>query len=188
MGQDQQRLSPEERANLVAYLDKELPEAENRAIAVKLSQSPTARREIEALSRTWELLEHLPRPHPRTDFTERTLTKVKAIGAEKQRLLGTVASQAGSLLRLAGWVTLSFVAFGAGFMGVRLGWPEPTARVARDLSIAEHLDEYRDVGDLAFLKALAASPEFADEVTKASIPPLKPTTPGGADVSPSGRP
>ena len=44
---EQQRLSPGERANLVAYLDRELNEAETRAITTKLTQSVTARRELE---------------------------------------------------------------------------------------------------------------------------------------------
>ena len=39
----EQRLSPEDRANLVAYLDGELTEAESRAMATKLSLSATAR-------------------------------------------------------------------------------------------------------------------------------------------------
>ena len=39
-------------------------------------------------------------------------------------------------------------------------WPNPTARLARDLPIAEHLDEYRDVGTFEFLETLATAPEF----------------------------
>ena len=81
MALEQQRLSPAERANLVAYLDRELNEAESRAIATKLSLSPTARREVEALEKTWELLEQLPRPKASEDFTERTLTEVRQLDA-----------------------------------------------------------------------------------------------------------
>ena len=39
----EQRLSPEERANLTAYIDGELTENEERVIATKLSLSKTAR-------------------------------------------------------------------------------------------------------------------------------------------------
>jgi len=65
MAPDQQRLSPEDRSNLVAYLDGELDDAQARAIATKLTQSVTARREIDALRKTWELLALLRSPRHR---------------------------------------------------------------------------------------------------------------------------
>ena len=37
-GFDRQRLNPEERANLVAYVDGELTEAEARSLSTKLTQ------------------------------------------------------------------------------------------------------------------------------------------------------
>src|SRR5690348_13404435 len=64
---DQQRLSIDERSNLVAYLDGELNDAQTRAIATKLTQSLTARREVEALQKTWEMLDLLPRPKASED-------------------------------------------------------------------------------------------------------------------------
>src|SRR5262245_43860453 len=73
-GPDQLRLTPDERADLVAYVDGELPEATARAIATKLTQSATARREVEMLQKTWELLGHLPMPQVDAQFSERTLT------------------------------------------------------------------------------------------------------------------
>jgi anti-sigma factor RsiW len=71
---DQQRLTPDDRSNLVAYLDGELNDAQARAMATKLTQSVTARREADALRKTWELLDLLPRPKASEDFTARTLT------------------------------------------------------------------------------------------------------------------
>ena len=47
----EQRLNPEERANLVAYIDGELTDHESRAIATKLTQSATARQEVDALKK-----------------------------------------------------------------------------------------------------------------------------------------
>ena len=66
---DQQRLSTEDRSNLVAYLDGELTTPRPGSIATKLTQSVTARREVEALRKTWELLDLLPRPKASEDFT-----------------------------------------------------------------------------------------------------------------------
>ncbi len=163
MALEQQRLTPVERANLVAYLDGELNESESRAIATKISLSPTARQEVAALERTWELLEQLPKPRASDDFAERTLTEVRHLeeagGRFENALMTTVVRAA----RASIWVGISALAFGLGYIVTQWVWPNPTARLARDLSIAEHLDEYRDVGDFEFLKALANSSEFGTE-------------------------
>jgi anti-sigma factor RsiW len=159
----EQRLTPAERANLVAYLDGELPERESRAIATKLTQSPTARREVELLERTWQLLEHLPRPRAPEDFTERTLTDVRRLRERG----GEFESAMGLMVRRLGWVAVwlvgSAAAFGGGYLATYRLWPNPTDRLARDLSLAEHLDEYRDVGSFEYLKELASSPEFLND-------------------------
>ena len=64
MAAETQRLSDQERANLVAYLDGELNQAESHALNTKLVQSVTGRREVESLQKTWELLDFLPKPEP----------------------------------------------------------------------------------------------------------------------------
>ena len=88
---DQQRLTPDDRSNLVAYLDGELNDAQARAMATKLTQSVTARREADALRKTWELLDLLPRPKASEDFTARTLT-VATRGADPGDRMATAAS------------------------------------------------------------------------------------------------
>lgn len=157
----EQRLTPGERANLVAYLDGELPETEAQAIGTKLTQSATARREVEALTRAWELLDHLPRPTASESLTERTLTEARLIQEGHGRLEMALRQRARHLLLQSTWVAVSFLAFAAAFAATRWLWPDPTARLARELSIAEHLEEYRDVGTFEFLKELANSPEFS---------------------------
>jgi hypothetical protein len=163
MGPDQQRLSPSERANLVAYLDGELNEAESRAIATKLTKSATARREVEVLERTWELLEHLPRPKASDEFTARTLSEVKLIAIAGDQLESNIKHAAKRSMQVASWVLAGFVALGLGFVVTRWVWPNPTARLARDLSIAEHYQEYRDVGSFEFLQELENLPEFSPD-------------------------
>jgi anti-sigma factor RsiW len=159
----EQRLSPAERANLVAYLDGELTETEARAIATKLTQSPTARREVESLERTWQLLDHLPRPRAPENFTERTLSGIRRIDERGGQFEAAIVSAARRALRAGLWVAAALVAFGAGYALTYWAWPNPTARLTRDLSIAEHLDEYREVGTFEFLKLLANSPEFTSD-------------------------
>jgi anti-sigma factor RsiW len=156
-------LTPAERANLVAYLDGELPEAEARAISTKLTQSPTARREVELLERTWQLLDDLPRPRAPEDFTERTLTGVRRLDERGGKLESAVVAATRRVAWLTLWLVAALAAFGGGYLLTFRVWPNPSDRLVRDLSIAEHLDEYREVGTFEFLKELANSPEFQSD-------------------------
>src|SRR6266487_2460238 len=78
-------LSDEERAELVSYLDGELPKAAVRALEAKLTTNPHLRTEVETLRKTWELLDHLPKPEPSPDFASRTLDRVSTIRATPMR-------------------------------------------------------------------------------------------------------
>jgi anti-sigma factor RsiW len=155
---DQQRLSIEERSNLVAYLDGELNDAQARTIATKLTQSLTARKEVEALQKTWELLDLLPKPKASDDFAARTLSVATRQPDDR------IASAASDLVRRAGiglaMAAVSGLLFVAGYFLTLRVWPNPSARLARDLPIAESLDEYRDVGSFDFLEQLDKSPDF----------------------------
>jgi anti-sigma factor RsiW len=160
MGAEQQRLTPGERANLVAYLDGELGDADARAIATKLSHSATARREVESLERTWDLLEYLPRQKASEDFAGRTLSVVLRNDVEgKQRGSAFLEQARRAMLMLVG-LALGLLAFGVGYALIHWVVPNPSERLTRDLPIAEHLDEYRDVGSFDYLKELVESPEF----------------------------
>ncbi len=68
------RLTPDQRSNLVAYLDGELPEPAVKEIDQVLSKSPAVRHDVEMLARTWDLLDQLPRLATEEDFTARTLS------------------------------------------------------------------------------------------------------------------
>src|SRR6188508_1813481 len=70
------RLTDEERAELIAYLDDEVGGDAKRAIEAKLSLDPVWRAEADSFKRTWDLLEFLPRPEPRADFTARTISRL----------------------------------------------------------------------------------------------------------------
>ncbi|SIO34318.1 hypothetical protein SAMN05444166_3941 [Singulisphaera sp. GP187] len=163
MGPDQQRLTSAERSNLVAYLDGELNEAEAQAIATKLTKSATARREIESLEKTWSMLDHLPRAQASDDFTARTLTEVQRLSTEGGRFESAVRQTTQRVLRAAVWMVVGLLAVGTGYAITQWVWPNPTARLARDLSIAEHLDEYREVGSIELLEILAHSSEFGTD-------------------------
>ncbi|MDB5350240.1 MAG: hypothetical protein JWN86_1487 [Planctomycetota bacterium] len=163
MATEPQRLTDAERANLVAYLDGELNEAETRALGTKLTQSVTARREIESLQKTWDLLDYLPRAAPSDDFTSRTLSQVRIYESKGGRL-AKVAGNAGPIAaRIAVCIAVALVTLGVGYAAARWAWPDPSARLLRDLPIAEHLDEYREIGSFEFLKILDQSPAFNED-------------------------
>ena len=155
MSPEQRRLTAADRANLVAYLDGELDEAESQQFASYLTSSPVMRREIESLQQTWELLDHLPRPQVPADLASRTLLEVKAISDAGLppwlRDIGALTSQIARVVVLA---LVAGVAFLAAHAAVRWAWPDPSARLGRDLSLAEHLDDYRAVGSFEFLELL----------------------------------
>lgn len=160
---DQQRLTPDERSNLVAYLDGELSEPESRLISTKLPHSPTARHELETLQKTWELLDYLERPSARDDFSERTFTVIRNLEVVSPTW-SPVASVWGSM------ASRVLLASALGIAGLVIGYfltrdliPDPTARVAANLSLAEHLDEYLQVDSFDFLAKLADSPEFTTD-------------------------
>src|SRR6188474_2016437 len=68
------RLSADQREDLVAYLDGELPDTKAQQIDQVLARSEVARHEVEALARTWEMLDVLPTPKAPPEFTKRTMT------------------------------------------------------------------------------------------------------------------
>jgi hypothetical protein len=104
------------------------------------------------------MLDLLPRPKASEDFTARTLSVATRQGD------GRIASAASDLARRIGlalaWALASVTLFAVGYVLTTRVWPNPSARLARDLPIAESLDEYRDVGSLEFLEQLDNSPEF----------------------------
>jgi len=159
-GPEQLRLTPDERADLVAFLDGELPEAQARNISTKLTLSATARREAETLEQTWKLLDALPRPKLADDFAEKTVLTIHQIEMRSSVWGATAAVWARRVLLGALYAGVGAAAFGAAFWAVRNLWPNPLERLADHLAIAEHLDEYLEIGSVQFLNDLMDSKDF----------------------------
>ncbi|WZO96995.1 hypothetical protein EP7_004007 [Isosphaeraceae bacterium EP7] len=160
MGPDQQRLSPAERSNLVAYIDGELNEAESRVISTKLTHSVTARREVELFELTWKLLDQLPMPKAKSDFTARTLSEAEGLNRPGADQFGAARRLTHRVFAAALIVLGTAATFAGGYAATTIVWPHPTERLADDLSIAEHLDEYLEAGSFEFLEQLDKLPEF----------------------------
>jgi anti-sigma factor RsiW len=160
---DQLRLTPDERADLVAYVDGELPEGHARTISTKLTKSATARREVEVLQKTWELLDYLPRPTVTENFSEKTVSHIRRLEFQASSWEPAVAAWSGRAGRLGLYMLVAGTFLGLGFVLTRWVWPDKTARLVRDLTVAEYLDEYVEVGTFEFLSQLAESREFGSD-------------------------
>jgi anti-sigma factor RsiW len=162
------RLSPEQRTNLVAYLDGELPESEAKGIEQVLSKSPPVQRDVAMLSRTWELLDQLPRLAGTTELVTRTMTTVRADEAPRgllpqawlDRLPKDPVRKGGILLIWAAGLALSAA---VGFAITNRLVPNDTTDLLRNLPVIQKLDLYSNVGSIEFLKELQKRVGTLDE-------------------------
>ncbi|MCC6417264.1 MAG: hypothetical protein IT429_03345 [Gemmataceae bacterium] len=163
-------LSDEDRTNLSAFLDGELDEEIAHALEARLLKDPQARAEADALRRTWELLDYLPRTEASTSFTHRTLERLAVQSTSRPTL--TAYGRLPWWVRAAGWAAVVVLAAGGGLTAAHLLFPRPAhqvegpefeARVARDLRVIENLRLYEHVDDLEFLRALEHPDLFGDD-------------------------
>lgn len=128
-GPEQLRLTPDERADLVAYIDGELPESMSRALSTKLTQSATGRREVEMLKKTWELLGHLPAPEMDPQFGERTITEIRRLDVKAAPTWDPrVKSLTAKSAHVVAYLLLATASLGLGYAATRWIWPDPSAR------------------------------------------------------------
>jgi len=154
------RLSAEERDNLAAYLDGELDDDSAEQIERKLAASQTARHDVELLSRSYDLLDLLPRPQTNEQFTDRTLSMARLEAARpalhEQAWFPWVRRAAILVAWVAGLA-------GAAALGYRVthDWiPNDAELLLHDLPVIENLDAYREVESIEFLRELQKSKTF----------------------------
>ena len=160
------RLNANQREDLVAYLDGELPDEQVQQIDHIIARSEVARHEVEALSRTWELLDVLPPAKASDDFANKTMTNLKIM---EQPFLLTEQWWYGSLTRTVvslGWIAAIVVSGWLGFQITRSWIPNPNEALLRDLPVIENLDQYQEAGDIEFLKQLKTQGLFDDTPEK----------------------
>jgi anti-sigma factor RsiW len=153
------RLTPDQRENLVAYLDGELPEPAVREIDQVLSKSPAVRHDVEMLSRTWDLLDQLPRLSTTEDFTARTLAVAQKEETHQPLLSPKLTQRLQDLpLRRGGivlaWLMVVGVSAFAGYTVTSRWVPDESDELLRNFPVIEKLDLYRNAESLEFLKQL----------------------------------
>jgi anti-sigma factor RsiW len=155
-------ITPEERQNLVAYLDGELDAEAARTVVAKLSNSAAHRQELERLRQTWEMLDYLPRPKAAKTFTQQTIQKLQtikmstALGRGRWRLAGA----AGWAAALLGVGVLSFLLVQK-HQPPKLPEPSP-----EELRVLEHRDFwhiYQRIDSVEFLRELDHPDLFGED-------------------------
>ncbi len=114
----------------MAFLDGELNAAEVNAIEQKIQVSPAVRREIDALQRTWDFLDVLPRPKGGEEFAARTLSFVSQVAVKEDRIYSSIGSVSKAIFRELGWLALAGFLGVSGYAAMRWGWPDRSASLA----------------------------------------------------------
>lgn len=155
-----QRLSAEQRDDLVAYLDGELEEPAAQAIEQILSKNPVARNDVEMLMRTWELVDALPRASASEEFTQKTLSTLKAVEVRVSLTEKAWFIKGKKALIGAGWLAGIALSAVVGFAITNQLVPSEPRQLVDNLPVIERLDLYSEVGSVEFLQELRRSGLF----------------------------
>ena len=167
---DPQPLNDNEREELIAYLDGELAQTEAHSVENRLNTDPRYRAEADAMRRTWNLLDFLPKPEPSANFTNRTVDRLAALkpapaasGNGSRSWLAPVAWVAGLLLA----VLVGYAATGRVVPGLQPGSrdlpAEADQRLVRDLRLIEQLGLFQHIDDIHLLNELDRPELFGDD-------------------------
>jgi hypothetical protein len=173
------RLTDEERANLVAFLDGEVSPELAQIMEEKVARSVSVRREVEALEKTWGMLDWLPRPEAPADFASQTITRIHSKQLQAELMQSRVKFGTSLAAKLVAWAACLVAMAAIGFASLRYFWPDPTRDLIDQLDCIENLDTYRAIPDLKFLDDLARLGIFVENVTVPDQPADGPLPPGG---------
>ena len=156
------RLNAEQREDLVAYLDGELPAEQVQQIEQIVARSEVARHEVEALARTWELLDILPASKASEDFASKTMTNLKVMETPFKLTEQWWFVHFRRVWAGLGWITALLVCGWLGFQITRFWVPNPHEELLQDLHVIENLDQYQEAREMEFLHLLKSSSLFDD--------------------------
>jgi anti-sigma factor RsiW len=157
------RLSPEHRDNLAAYLDGELEETATQEIEQILAVSEVARHEVDMLSRTWDMLGELPTHKASEEFTQKTVSSMRAAERSGPGLAGKAFkrnARRGGVLAL--WAAILAVCGYVGFSATHRWVPNDSDELLDDYEIISNLDKLQEVGSIEFLQVLKDKRTFAE--------------------------
>jgi anti-sigma factor RsiW len=148
---------------IVAYLDGELDMETAAKVERRLADDPRYSARLNQLQRAWDMLDSLRRTEADDDFVNSTvaMVAVQAEEAAKTQELRAMRRRNVTWLALAAVVALSMTTAFALFQR-RLS--RENRHLVRDLPLIEHVDEYRNIDSLEFVKQLQRENLFPGEV------------------------
>ena len=167
-----EKLTSQQRENLVAYLDGELDEVSTQDIEQTLARSPEARHEVDMLTRTWELLDTLPKSKASDEFSERTLSSIKVEDIKQSEAGWFHSAIWRRRMSMVCWGLGLIVAASAAFSVFRYGISDESEPLVEELPLIQNYNVYSDVKDIEFLQELQKSGLF-DEDLKNETPSRK---------------
>lgn len=152
---------------LVAYLDGELDHDTLQRVEERLSTDQVYRSQLQALQRSWDLLDCLPQIDTDESFTKTTveMVAVRTTDGIQQEMQGQRRQRA-SRWGLAAVAIVGAAAFG--FLAVTQFLQRPERQFLQDLPVIENVDVYQYVEDIEFLRQLDREGLFSDEVDDAA--------------------
>ncbi len=152
---------------LTSYLDGELDIEQRRGIEELLASNADVRRRVQEMERTWDLLDGLDAAPVGDQFAQSTLEMV-ALAARDD--VEQIAQQTPvyRCFRVLGLAAIVLVTAALGFAAVILFRPDPNRPLLDDLFLLEHFDQYRQVGDIEFLRMLRKEKLFLSGSTGVS--------------------
>lgn len=147
---------------LVAYLDGELPAADQVRIERRLADDVAYRQKLAQLQKAWDLLDLLQKAEPDAEFTRSTVEMV-AIHQEKDAEQQQASAQQKRIALWVGGGLAVALSAAAGFLVVQYQLGAPERKLLQDLPVIERVDQYRSVESIEFLEKLREAELFAGE-------------------------
>jgi anti-sigma factor RsiW len=147
---------------LVAYLDGELDAETEARIVRRLADDPRYNQRLIQLQRAWDLLDTLQQTESDDDFVHSTVAMV-AVQAEQDAKTQKVRIVRRRNLMWLAVSCLVLVSATLGYVAIQRGLTREDRELVRDLPVIEHVDEYRTIENLDFLKQLAQENLFPAE-------------------------
>jgi len=148
---------------IVAYLDGELDAETEARVVRKLSDDAAYRARLGQLQQAWDLLDNLRASEADEDFVHSTVAMV-AVQAEAEARTMRLKAIRRRNFAWAGVAGIALASLAGGFAFMRYHLTEPDRNFVRDLPVIEHVDEYRYIDNIDFLKELTHEDLFAAEV------------------------
>ena len=154
------RLTTEQRAELVAYLDGELDEKTTQQIEQTLAVNAVARHEVDMLSRTLDLLDELPKADASDGFTKRTMTLLTSEETQSQLSINRWMESGRRVVIVSAWVAAVCLAAMLGFYATNRWMPNDSDLLIQDFEVIDNLDMYSEIEEMEFLRGLQRSGLF----------------------------